>query len=117
MPNDSIQLHAPKDKLTPREQEVLTLTAQGKRRSEIAEALSISEETVKVYVERVCRKLNASNKTHAATIALLLGLIEPYASLAAIIQDENDDPVPRTGNAQARRASLLPRSGSGRKQN
>ncbi len=64
-------------KLTAREIEVMTWTARGKTRWEISEILSISEETVKAHTENACRKLNASNKTHATAVALVSGLIAP----------------------------------------
>lgn len=64
-------------RLTPREIEIMTWTAHGKTRWEISKVLTISEETVKVHIENVCRKLNASNKTHATAVALIHGLIAP----------------------------------------
>jgi DNA-binding CsgD family transcriptional regulator len=72
--------------LAPREIEVLTLTAFGKTRGEISQILSISEETVKVYIKRACDKLGVSNKTYAAVIALEAGLItlHPNASPQAV---------------------------------
>lgn len=75
--NDGIKM--PTEKLTRREVEVMTLTAIGKTRSEIAQILSLSEETVKDYVIRACRKLHAVNKTHAAVLAVTLGLVVPYS--------------------------------------
>lgn len=69
---------APTAKLTRREHEVMTLTAIGKTRNEISRSLSISEETVKDYIVRACRKLRAVNKTHAVALAVTLGLITPY---------------------------------------
>jgi DNA-binding CsgD family transcriptional regulator len=68
----------PTETLTKREIEVMTLTATGKTRNEISQILSLSEETVKDYIVRACRKLNAVNKTHAAVLAVILGLITPY---------------------------------------
>ena len=75
----------PSEKLTPREIEVMTLTAYGKTRCEISQILTLSEETVKDYVVRACRKLNAANKTHAITIALILGLIAPYGHAVSTV--------------------------------
>jgi DNA-binding CsgD family transcriptional regulator len=71
-------IKVPTEKMTSREIEVITFTAIGKTRSEISKILTLSEETVKVYVERACRKLNAVNKANAITIAMTLGLIAPY---------------------------------------
>lgn len=63
--------------LTAREIEILTWTARGKTRWEISCILSISQETVKTHLEHICLKLRAQNKTHAAAIALINGLILP----------------------------------------
>jgi DNA-binding CsgD family transcriptional regulator len=62
-------------RLTPREKQVLTHTAQGRARGEIATALGIQEPTVKDHLERVTRKFRAKNKTHAAVLAQSMGLI------------------------------------------
>jgi DNA-binding CsgD family transcriptional regulator len=104
----------PVKKLTPRELEVLAHTACGRNRNDIAQILCISEETVKVYVERICSKLRADNKTHAAIIALSLGLIEPceFSDLEII---KRSDFVPHTGNAPAQKISVLPAHVSKRK--
>jgi DNA-binding NarL/FixJ family response regulator len=52
--------------LTPREQEILALVAQGRSNAEIAKALSISEPTVKGHLWRLYRKIGVSNRTAAA---------------------------------------------------
>ena len=70
----------PTEQLTSREVEILTLTAYGKTRGEIARILSIKSTTVKEHMERAFLKLNVSNNTHACTVALALGLITPYRS-------------------------------------
>jgi DNA-binding CsgD family transcriptional regulator len=62
-------------KLTPREIEIITLSALGKDRGDIAQILSIGEETVKRHVANACRKLDVYNKTHAVSRALIQGLI------------------------------------------
>jgi DNA-binding CsgD family transcriptional regulator len=110
----------PDKKLTPRETQVITFTAYGKTRSEISQILSISEETVKAYIERTCRKLNAVNKTHAATVALTLGLISPYKTFCLGSMEIPDSKpiknrVPQTGNAARHKSPLLPRQPLSRK--
>lgn len=52
--------------LTPREQEVLDLIAQGRSNAEIAKALRITEQTVKGHLWRLYRKLDVTNRTAAA---------------------------------------------------
>ncbi|MDD3370875.1 MAG: autoinducer binding domain-containing protein [Alphaproteobacteria bacterium] len=64
-------------KLSPREMEILTWTAQGKTRWEISSILSISEATVKNHLDHCCRKLRVSNKTHAVAVAMTHALIWP----------------------------------------
>ncbi len=61
--------------LTPREQEVLQLLAEGLSNAAIALRLSISEHTVKFHVSAVCAKLGASNRTDAVRRGVRQGLI------------------------------------------
>ncbi len=61
--------------LTPREQEVLGLIAEGLTNKAIAHQLDISEFTVKYHVNAVLRKLGAQSRTEAAMRAARLGLI------------------------------------------
>ena len=64
-------------KLTKRQIQIITLTAQGKTYGDISVMLLISEETVKSHIRKVRRKLNATNKTHATALALMNKLITP----------------------------------------
>ena len=56
-------------KLTPREAEILTLSANGLTEAAIAEKCGISINTVRNHVENSKAKLNARNKLHAVMIA------------------------------------------------
>jgi DNA-binding NarL/FixJ family response regulator len=67
--------HATDDALTKGEVEVLRLIAAGNANKQIADRLSLSEETVKGRVRSILAKLAANDRTHAATIALKRGII------------------------------------------
>jgi DNA-binding CsgD family transcriptional regulator len=43
--------------LTPREQEVAALLAEGKYRYQIAVELGVSESTVRAHIDHICRKI------------------------------------------------------------
>ena len=60
----------PHDELTSRETEVLTQLCKGKSYRMIAEALFISEETVRRHIKNIYRKLEVSSKSEAVAKAL-----------------------------------------------
>jgi two-component system, NarL family, response regulator LiaR len=62
------------DPLTERELGVLKVVAQGKSNQEIAEALVISEATVRTHVSSILSKLHLASRTQAALYALREGL-------------------------------------------
>jgi len=61
--------------LTEREREVLLALTRGLSNSEIAEALFITEKTVKTHVSNILSKLNLPSRTQAALYALKIGLL------------------------------------------
>jgi DNA-binding NarL/FixJ family response regulator len=61
--------------LTIRELEVLQMVAKGMGNKEIASVLNIAEVTVKLHVSHVLEKLDARDRTEAATVALQRGII------------------------------------------
>lgn len=65
----------PKDELTERERDVLKQLAHGRTNREIAEALVVSEETVKTHVANILGKLRLAHRTQAAIYALKHGLV------------------------------------------
>ena len=67
--------HATDDPLTPGEIEVLQLIAVGNANKQIADKLSITEETVKGRVKNILSKLGANDRTHAAMIGVKRGII------------------------------------------
>lgn len=60
--------------LTSREMAVLRLIAQGLSNQEIADALSVSEPTVRTHVSRILSKLHLASRTQAALYAVREGL-------------------------------------------
>lgn len=61
--------------LAPREREVLSLVAHGLTNREIAEQLTLGEESVKTYLERAFTKLGVSRRAEAVSEAHRLGLL------------------------------------------
>ena len=61
--------------LSPREVDAMTLLAIGYSRAQVASSLSISEHTLRVYIESARFKLGALNTTHAVAKAMSRGLI------------------------------------------
>jgi len=68
--------HMSEELLTAREIEVLQQVAAGKRNRDIADALFISEETVKVHVKHIMEKLGARDRTLAVAIAVRRGILQ-----------------------------------------
>jgi DNA-binding CsgD family transcriptional regulator len=65
----------PAVRLSPREQEVLELVAEGYSNAMIATRLHLSENTVKTYVENLLSRLNARNRAEAVAAASRQNLI------------------------------------------
>ncbi|MBW3634314.1 MAG: response regulator transcription factor [Chloroflexi bacterium] len=78
------------DVLSPREQEVLTLVAEGRSNKAIAEALFVSPNTIKTHIASLMNKLDAESRAQLAAIATRQGVrpnetsplrdLEPLAS-------------------------------------
>lgn len=65
----------PGKNLSPRELDALTLLGLGQSRAAAADGLSISEHTLRVYIESARFKLGALNTTHAVALAMSQGKI------------------------------------------
>jgi len=72
-PGASVKL----DSLTEREMEVLQLVSHGNSNMEIADALIVSEGTVKTHVKRVLAKLEVRDRTQAVIFAYNSGIVQP----------------------------------------
>jgi len=68
--------HLGDDDLTARELEVLRLIRDGYRNKQIADQLTISENTVNFHIKNLMDKLQANDRTHAVTIGLRRGLLQ-----------------------------------------
>ena len=67
----------PHETLTPRQREVLQLTAEGKTNAEIAARLNISQRTVENHRATLMKRLGLQNQTELIRHALRHGLIPP----------------------------------------
>ena len=63
--------------LSAREAEALVLAAKGAGNREIAAAMNLSENSVKMFLKRAFFKLGASNRAEAVQLAVRRGLIPP----------------------------------------
>jgi len=61
--------------LTERETEVLQLLAKGQSNKEIAQTLTIADQTVKTHVSHILDKLGVPSRTQAALYAIRTGLV------------------------------------------
>ena len=68
--------HMGDENLTNREVEILQQVAAGYRNRDVAERLSISEETVKSHLKHIMEKLNARDRTQAVAVAVRRGIIQ-----------------------------------------
>jgi len=68
-----------RDKLSPREREILAFLARGASNKEIARGLDVAESTVKIHVQHILRKLNLTSRVQAAVYAVESGLADTGA--------------------------------------
>ncbi len=64
------------DMISDREYDVLRLITEGMSNAQIADKLCISVTTVKTHVKHILQKLNVTDRTQAALIAVRLGLVD-----------------------------------------
>jgi DNA-binding CsgD family transcriptional regulator len=67
------------DELTPRQQEVLLLLAEGLETQEIARRLGVADETARNHIRALLRATGAHSRLEAVLIGLRLGVVGPHA--------------------------------------
>ncbi len=72
---DTLTQPAEVEKLTKRETDVLNFVAAGKTNWEVAHIFGISEHSVAQHMKNISRKMNATNRAHAVTLAIKSGQI------------------------------------------
>lgn len=72
-----VHAHQGTEPLNARELDVLRLAALGNGNRAISDALNLSEETVKSRMKSILAKLSASDRTHAVSIAIRRGFLDP----------------------------------------
>ena len=67
---------ADKDRISPREREILMQLVRGASNKEMARELKLAESTVKIHVQNILRKLNLTSRVQAAVYAVEHGIVE-----------------------------------------
>ncbi len=75
MLNEVRSAETPESLISPREEEVLQLVADGLGTTEIAERLFISQKTVKNHLGSIYEKLDARDRTQAVLMAVRMGIV------------------------------------------
>jgi len=78
----------PRDRLTPREREVVQLLAEGKSTKEVAGVLGLSVKTAETHRSNVMRKLNLHSVSQLVLYAVRNNLVQILPSVTAPVADE-----------------------------
>lgn len=62
-------------RLSEKEMLVLSYLAEGQQNKQIANTVNLAEPTIKMHVKSICKKLGATNRTHAVVISRDLGIV------------------------------------------
>ena len=78
LPKASVQARSMLENLTPRQQEVLRLLAEGLETPEIAQRLGVAEETARNHIRALLRATGAHSRLEVVLMGLRLGLVAPH---------------------------------------
>ena len=81
--DNSFANDGPPKTLTPRQQQVLILMAEGRSNKEIARNLGMLEGTVKVHAKAIFQKLGVNNRTKAVLAGIRIGYVPQHALAGA----------------------------------
>ena len=65
-----------REKLSPREREIITHLARGASNKEMARTLNVAESTIKIHVQNILKKLHLTSRVQAAVYAVEHGLVQ-----------------------------------------
>lgn len=65
-----------KEKLSPREKDIIALLAKGVSNKEMANTLNVAESTIKIHVQNILKKLHLTSRVQAAVYAVEHGLVQ-----------------------------------------
>jgi DNA-binding NarL/FixJ family response regulator len=87
-------LHPQLSSLTDREREVLQAVAHGLSNAEIAEAMFVSQATVKSHIGRILSKLELRDRVQITVFAYETGLVRPGSAFGSAVRDTGDGQQP-----------------------
>ena len=95
------------ESLSSREMDVLECIIEGATNKEIADRLTISENTVKVHLRRIYTKLGVSTRTEATTVAIQQGLVS-VPGVEVVSDDDEPQPEPEPEPEAAQPTAVSP---------
>jgi len=76
MGKESVAQEDDREKLSPREKDIIALLAKGVSNKEMAHTLNVAESTVKIHVQNILKKLHLTSRVQAAVYAVEHGLVQ-----------------------------------------
>lgn len=76
MGKEGVSQEDDKEKLSPREKDIIALLAKGVSNKEMAHTLNVAESTVKIHVQNILKKLHLTSRVQAAVYAVEHGLVQ-----------------------------------------